>query len=499
MARPFTFAFAFAFAFTFASVAHASDPSTWKWGERFSHVAHAARMAAKGKTESACASCHQLRAPDFTPVAPGKNNHHPCIDCHGPAEFSRGPKCLTCHSSVRGFRPGKPWFPPYLKPGEFHVAFPHAKHVGASGQAAETCGGCHAKQEGRTSAGASGKSHGACAICHAADVKPAMNDCGSCHQPGPAPAASHPSEEPSIYRTTQKFDHAAHAQKIAARGMKSACNSCHLGLSAQDPPGRPNMQSCEGCHDGKTAFDARGHQCARCHTNPPDARLAPLPPSPKQFRHEAHAALGVKVNECGTCHGVGLDWKAVHAGRNQHQPCQQCHAAEFRMPGQPICLGCHERNDPFTPNPLRPTSERARDWRVGAVPHPPHLAARVACATCHPREANVTSTATAMGHSLCGQCHKEGARTSLAQCAACHVPASQKAAAQAAARPWSTKAGFVHDDRHRVGGCDSCHRTANQPDLTAPTMAGCAKCHDGAKAFKVTGFECAKCHGKGRT
>jgi hypothetical protein len=480
-----------------SSVAYAvpADPASWKWGERFSHAAHAARLAAKGKAESPCASCHQLRGADFAPIPPGKNNHHPCIDCHGPSEFSRGPKCLTCHSSIRGFKPGRPWFPPYVQPGEFHVGFPHAKHVGGAGQAAETCGGCHAKQEGRGGAGASGKSHGACGICHASDVKPAMSDCAGCHQPGPAPPAAHPAEEPSIYRTTQKFDHAAHARKVAQRGLKPACNACHLGLSAQDPPARPTMQMCEGCHDGRTAFDARGNHCGSCHSTPPDAKLSPLPAPQKQFHHEAHQALNVKISDCASCHAPGLDWKAVHAGRNNHQPCQQCHAAEFRMPGQPICLTCHERNDPFTPNPLRPTPKdeatRTRDWRVGQVPHPPHLAARVACATCHPKEANAAPTV--LGHALCGQCHKEGAKTTLAMCGACHVSASQKLAARAD-RPWSTRARFVHDDKHRQG-CDSCHRTAGAPDLTPPTMKGCATCHEGAKAFKVTGFECAKCHG----
>src|SRR4051812_26613066 len=198
-----------------ASTAHA-----WQWGERYNHAAHAQKLQAKGKSEVACSSCHQLSATNFAPIAPGRNDHHPCIDCHGPAEFSRGPKCLTCHSSVRGFKPGKPWFPPYLQPGEFHVSFPHAKHVGSS----DNCGGCHAAQEGRGSA-PTAKSHGACGVCHARDVKPDMNNCAACHQPGPATAIAKPAEQPSPYRVTQKFDHASHARLTAARGVKSACTS----------------------------------------------------------------------------------------------------------------------------------------------------------------------------------------------------------------------------------------------------------------------------------
>jgi hypothetical protein len=155
-------------------------------------------------------------------------------------------------------------------------------------------------------------------------------------------------------------------------------------------------------------------------------------------------------------------------------------------------LSCHERNDPFVPNPLRQAS--TTEWRMGGVPHPPHLAAGVSCATCHPTQAAQQSQGS--GHPLCGMCHKEGARVSLGQCAACHVLASVPRPA-AAQRPWSTRARFQHDDRHRAAQkCESCHRAAGAPDLTPPTMQACADtCHDGNKAFKVTGFECARCHG----
>jgi hypothetical protein len=321
-----------------------------------------------------------------------------------------------------------------------------------------------------------------------------MNQCEACHQPGPAPAKPPSSlKEASVFRVSARFSHLEHASKAQARGVGTVCASCHVGLGAQEPPGRPTMQSCEGCHDGKSAFDARGTQCGKCHV-----RQGPVPaamPAPERpFRHGPHSQLGVNLASCTSCHGIGMDWKAVQAGRNQHQPCQSCHAAEFRLVGQPICLSCHERNDPFAPNPLRPPAPLESEWRLGEIPHPPHLSAGVPCATCHAEQAGQGAQGI-NGHPLCGQCHKEGSRITLADCQRCHVWRATPRQA-AGRRPFSTRARFRHDEAHRAERCESCHHTAGAADLTPPTMAGCAdRCHDGKTAFKVTGFQCVRCHG----
>jgi len=68
--------------------------------------------------------------------------------------------------------------------------------------------------------------------------------------------------------------------------------------------------------------------------------------------------------------------------------------------------------------------------------------------------------------------------------------------AEAAPRPWSTRAKFRHDANHRTESCDSCHRTDDTPSLTPLMMRGCERCHDGVRAFKATGFACARCHTK---
>ena len=35
-------------------------------------------------------------------------------------------------------------------------------------------------------------------------------------------------------------------------------------------------------------------------------------------------------------------------------------------------------------------------------------------------------------------------------------------------------------------------------DVPAPAKQTCVGCHDGARAFKITGHGCARCHGKGK-
>jgi hypothetical protein len=484
----------------FSSLAHAD----FKWGERFVHQFHAAQMQAKGQQSPRCNVCHLLDARDFSPIAPGRFNHKPCIDCHSGAAFQRGPRCLTCHSNIKAFKPGRPYFPPYRSPGEFHTTFSHAKHVSmiARSPQADTCGGCHAKQEGRAP-GKLNKGHSACASCHAGQASPDMNACESCHFSGPAPpkpptmaAANSP------FRVTAHFEHASHASHAAKRGVRAACTSCHAGLGNQEPPGRPTMQACEGCHDGTHAFDARGTQCSKCHAQS-GAGLPVMAIPPGVFTHTGHRGT-LDVNQCGTCHSSGLTWQQVHAGRNQHQPCQNCHAAEFRFQNQKICLGCHERNDPFAPNPLRPPQHRQgriSEWRMGEVPHPPHIAAGVSCGACHAEQtAAILGTHAPVkvdtGHALCGKCHTEGQKLAMSRCNGCHVWAGQPPP-QHAIRPWSTKERFKHDANHKAASCDPCHRAGGAQDLVPPKMQYCGDtCHDGTKAFKVTGFGCAKCHGR---
>jgi c(7)-type cytochrome triheme protein len=452
----------------------------WGWGQRYSHPDHAAKLAARGQQAVDCRSCHQLAPGSFAPLAVGRQDHHPCVDCHIGAEFARGDRCLTCHSSIRTMKPGKPWFPPFRKTDEFHVAFAHAKHVALTAKNGD-CGGCHGATGGKAATG-----HPACARCHANGTLPDMNFCGGCHKPGAAPSAEAGNDfaAPSAFRVAA-FSHARHQQ-----ASKAACTSCHATPEADGE--RPPMKQCESCHDGKNAFDARGNHCGRCHKTTEE--LPATRGEPTTFSHANHRARGVKLEECTQCHGVGGDWRATLPGQREHRPCQNeaCHAKEFDGKiGSRLCLSCHERNDPFEPNPVkRPTSRARPEWTV-KMTHGPHLGvSTLSCAGCHPSILDPIAT-IGDGHILCGKCHLKKAKPGMDACLACHSTVAAKNIGA-----WSVGARFRHDQNHREK-CESCHRApAAAPDLTQPKMEGCGACHDGARAFKVTGFGCARCHAK---
>ncbi len=453
----------------------------WGWGQRYSHLDHAAKVQQRGQQAVDCRSCHQLAGGNFAPLAVGRQDHRPCIDCHGGAEFSRGDKCLTCHSSIRTMKPGKPWFPPFRKPGEFHVAFAHAKHVQMTSGGKAECGGCHGN------GGKAATGHVECARCHATGTLPDMNFCAGCHKPGAAPAPE--VSEASAFRVAN-FSHSRHQQVAHA-----PCLSCHNGLTTEEHPERPAMKVCDGCHDGKTAFDARGTHCGRCHKS--EQELSAVRIDAPAFSHSGHKLRGVNLQPCTTCHGVGGDWRATLPGQHEHRPCQNdaCHATDFDGKiGARLCLSCHERNDPFEPNPLkRPTSRVKPEWTV-TMTHGPHLPiGSLTCAGCHPSILDPIAT-IGDGHVLCGKCHLKNSKPGMDSCLSCHVTVAAKAAGA-----WSVVGRFRHDQNHR-SACSNCHRSPiTAPELTTPAMEDCGSCHDGKRAFKTTGFGCARCHGKERT
>jgi hypothetical protein len=464
-----------------ALMAAAAAPvrAEWGWGQRYSHAAHAQKMAARGQKPPGCMSCHSLDA-QFAPTRPGGNEHRPCVDCHGGAEFTRGPRCLTCHSSIRTMKPGAPWFPPFRVPGDFHVELSHARHVAAAG---ETCGDCHRPQAGTASAARGG--HAACAACHATRARPEMTSCEGCHKLGARTTVSAAASRFAV----EDFSHLGHQQRVARKHEKASCTSCHIGLERAARPGKPTMAACETCHDGQSAFDARGTRCARCHKGEAPSPVAAAPPS--RFSHAAHAGRGVDMGRCAGCHRAGTDWRAGMPGRDEHRPCQNaaCHAAEFGKPGSPICGSCHERSEPFAPNPLRRPPIGAGEFRAASTMHAPHLQQGMSCAACHAGGGGARSD----GHAQCVQCHKPGARLTLEGCGACHV-----APMTAGGANWSVAARFRHDANHHLA-CERCHREGGSADLTRPTMAGCGSCHDGKQAFKTTGFGCARCHGAAKS
>lgn len=496
------------------------DVSGWKSIKR---TAAQHRFPLVGNHNVPCASCHVKGAHLAAKVT--------CADCHEqPHRGTRSP-CETCHNvdAWKTVSYKKHTYNPELLPGKHRTAKCldcHPKFRFNNSSTSVPCESCHKKDRRH-------EDLGPCRSCHTpltwSDVVPnrqAASTQRDSTSPGLSPIPTGPSapgamergnatrnatagSDTGLFRVKSKFDHIPHARLVSAKGLEANCTPCHGGTGAQFQV-RPRMQMCESCHDGKKAFDALGTQCFRCHEVPAGTALLTPPPPAKTFQHADHRPRQVKIEDCTSCHGVGIEPDKVQAGRDQHRPCQTCHAAEFRTQGQGICLSCHVRNDPFRPNPLRVPHATTSEWRLPdapEIPHAAHQAAGVPCEDCHADQAGVTPRKPELGHAVCSRCHvaerepkklPQGTPATLARCAACHVPVHEPEPRDTTGRPWSTRDLFRHDDKHRTPQtCPTCH-FQNGAALTFPTMQSCGSCHNGRKAFPIIGpKECARCHGAG--
>jgi c(7)-type cytochrome triheme protein len=90
------------------------------------------------------------------------------------------------------------------------------------------------------------------------------------------------------------------------------------------------------------------------------------------------------------------------------------------------------------------------------------------------------------------------AAPALDTCATCHALGLERARVEERmTAAWSVRARFRHETH--PGECTSCHEgVASSTDaatIATPKKPACAPCHDGKRAFKMTGHGCAKCHG----
>ena len=136
-----------------------------------------------------------------------------------------------------------------------------------------------------------------------------------------------------------------------------------------------------------------------------------------------------------------------------------------------------------------------------------------ACVSCHGDK--FANGPTPQGHSACATCHVKPAAAStptMSNCKACHqlsAPAATSAGAVTQS-VWSVARNFAHTSHGRdpqksgaAPACTECHagvaRATTLRSVAAPTMQSCDRCHNGREAFKTTGFDCVRCHGKAAT
>jgi c(7)-type cytochrome triheme protein len=258
-----------------------------------------------------------------------------------------------------------------------------------------------------------------------------------------------------------------------------------------------------------------------------DSPSAQQPPKPARaraggavrFSHEVHAGRGVAIDGCASCHVLAADGRAAPpTSKNPHQPCATsgCHEDQFFSRQPIICAVCHDGVDPSSKQLARFAPRRDSEFG-GEISHVSHARPRPGtpengvCQSCHGDP--YSGTKPPVGHAVCGACHGLGAgpqsEPRMAACGGCHRRGAGKGSATRPRSPWSVADAFDHKD-HRVDPrtpgaaprCLECHatiaRAAKPEQIAAPMMKTCDGCHDGRRAFKTTGFGCAKCHAQTR-
>ena len=484
----------------------------------FDHYLHDRDIAVSGAEPVPCTQCHAMKSGLLVGV-PG---HADCFGtCHGPspARATGTPLviaddalriCLACHSaaSLRSATPTRaslaPDYPPYARFQDFALEAPHQVH------AAITCTSCHPQRDPgprrsrRPAPDRARAPHQRCAGCHDGSATPghatAMSACTQCHSPAsgvPEPLAMVRTRDTQIF-VTSTFSHGKHA---ARGGAGAECTSCHAAVRASNDRQlpRPPMLACgaSGCHDGAAAFAVTG-PCRKCHQDVPPGKFTVARPQTR-FAHAspAHAGAGLACSACHTLSARGEPLPPTHA------PCATCHATDFAARVPSTCGACHNGTEPW--RRLEPDRARRDRTELGiAIDHTLHPGP---CSRCHVANPVTGELALAPGHGACSGagCHTAAGPVAplITGCDGCHRLglADARAAARAAAT-WSVRATFAHGAHARDAAgaavpCATCHVDLTGPtplELATPPKRTCAPCHDGTRAFKLTGTGCTRCH-----
>ncbi len=483
-----------------------AQPRTTALG--FDHLVHDGRITVLGKPSLACNACHATTASGALVGRPG---HGACIGaCHapmapaalsGPASEAQLQVCGTCHApaDLANPRPAVA-FPPYTIEPDFPLTISHATHAAAG------CEACHAvsgKPAG-TRAPAPGKPrpHARCIGCHdgkgAAD---AMTSCTSCHV-----AAYGANALPRLVRgplaVGAAFAHGKHAARKPAAAV--ACTTCHRAIAAADGLELPAPSAADcttaGCHDGAAAFPIT-ERCTSCHTSAPAGPHVVARPDAR-FSHATHSGR-LAIDGCVTCHTLDGRGDPRSSG---HQACAGCHASDFGSPTPIRCGACHAGSEPWrklVADQLPPP----RSEFGARMNHAAH--ADVACTRCHTLDTATRELRPPRGHAACAGsgCHAAttGPPPKLDACATCHAVGLEATRTRARLEaPWSVRSRFRHaahaiDDTGAPVPCVVCHdavvRSTDAASIAAPAKPTCTPCHEGKRAFKMTGHGCARCHG----
>ncbi len=495
-------------------------------------VVASGRSAAHIPATNACEACHDKAPARWAPLTPGKVDHGQvlgtCGSCHNgtlatgkaSTHIPTVEECDVCHNTTG-------WLTGVIDHGSFtgncvschngiNASGKSARHLPTSDQ----CQACHDQAPAAWVPVAPARvDHtqvlGGCIDCHnnayASGWPPTHLDttqnCGACHQPGPAAWAPLPAG--AVDHTQVRGTCSSCHNNVKARGKSTThlvtsqeCDSCHvttLWLTATVDHAA-FVTNCVSCHDGVNASGKSAahinssNQCETCHDKLP-AHWIPVAP--------ARVDHGQVLGACASCHDG-----AVAAGKGaSHAPttndCAACHA-----PG-PV---------PWVPLPGRVDHNQVTSTSCGfchgdlviavtAAPGQPadHIPTTASCDLCHNISAWLPATFTHDKLAIvdnCVLCHTAGIRATAKS--ATHMPTSNVCeACHVNFVSWIPVAPAAVNHRQVIGSCSSCHNSViatGKSQAHVPTVEACDVCHNTTQwlgaAVDHSSFNgnCLSCH-----
>lgn len=508
---------------------------------------------AKLEGMSNCTQCHDLG---------DKVSNNKCLACHKEVKSLvdkkrgyhaskdvRGKDCATCHSDHHGrkfdmVRFDEKKFDHNLAGYKLEGA--HAKVDCRECHKPDYVGDVNLKKRRETFLGMGLQ----CLDCHDdRHQKTLSNDCTKCHGMDdfkPATKFNHDKADFALVGKHKTVDckechkmevkNGKEFQQFAGVPFKN-CNACHLDVH------KSNLGTdCKQCHSeqsfasttslskfnhGKTNFPLKGSHkkvdCASCHSM---AAATPL----NVFQDR----LGVKTNECATCHKDPHEGKfgADCAGCHNENSFQKVAASNlddfnhaltgFELAGKHAavdCKKCHSSGNLTDPLPHNACAACHADFHEGQFsPLPPKGGAAPDCATCHTTDGFAGSTFSLEQHALtkfpldgahvatpCFACHlkeeKWRFRNIGERCVDCHADIHQQEGDFADSfypnqdcqtchltESWSASSGrfdhgktkFPLKGKHQTVDCRACHLTDEERPkyIFTNLMSACADCHD---------------------